>query len=274
MTYVVETARTIGLQSYISISNERMREMYKTLEILQVPSSYPHSSILVFALLHPQHLRLYQTRHLIYALLTCRLPSSQHFALPFQHPYHCLRICGLVVMHSPMQHPVSGTSTRGNAIHWEGEACEILRASTSAEDIQLVCCYFPFQHPDTPSAILSSRRTENFLTDVDVLGLHKAEETLRTIATECKSCCWDWKWSVPFASSTTGLTKAANNTDKDLLTLVSKVTFMALERKACGFPSRAVEDIFDGLTHVRLLLEYRFRKLDVPKEEYEEVEKV
>merc|ERR1711981_286725 len=190
------------------------------LEILQVPSSYPHSSILVFALLHPQHLRLYQTRHLIYALLTCRLPSSQHFALPFQHPYHCLRICGLVVMHSPMQHPVSGTSTRGNAIHWEGEACEILRASTSAEDIQLVCCYFPFQHPDTPSAILSSRRTENFLTDVDVLGLHKAEETLRTIATECKSCCWDWKWSVPFASSTTGLTKAANNTDKDLLTFL------------------------------------------------------
>ena len=42
MTYVVETARTAGFQSYISISNERMREMYKTVEILQVPSLHPH----------------------------------------------------------------------------------------------------------------------------------------------------------------------------------------------------------------------------------------
>ncbi|KAK0113096.1 hypothetical protein ONS95_014800 [Cadophora gregata] len=165
------------------------------------------------------------------------------------------------------------TSTHGSAIHWEGEACEILRASTSAEEIQLVCSYFPFQHPDTPLGILSSRRIENFPTDVDVLGLHKAEETLRTIATECKYCCWNWTWSVPFASSTTGLTKAANNTDKGLLTLISKVTFMALERKACGFPSRAFEDIFDGLTHVRLLLEYRFSKLYVSKKEYEAVGK-
>ena len=173
-----------------------------------------------------------------------------------------------------MQHPVSETSTHGNAIYWEDEACEILRDSTTAKDILLVCSYFPFPHLDIPLAILSSRRTQHSSTDVDVLGLCKAEETLRRIATECNSCSWNWKWSVPFASSTTGLTNAANSTDKDLLTLVSKVTFMALERKACSFPSRAVEDIFDGLTHVRLLLEYRFRKLDVPKEEYEEVEKV
>ena len=173
-----------------------------------------------------------------------------------------------------MQHPVSETSTHGNAIYWEDEACEILRASTSAEEIQLVCCYFPFQHPDTPLDILSSRRIENSLTDIDELVLRKAEETLRRIAIDCNSCSWNWKWSVPFASSTTGLTKAANNTDKDLLTLVSKVTFMALERKACSFPSRAVEDIFDGLTHVRLLLEYRFRKLYVSKEEDEAVGKV
>lgn len=168
-----------------------------------------------------------------------------------------------------MQHPVSETST-----HWEGEACNILRASTSAEDIQIVCSYFPFQHPDTPLGILSSRRTENFLTDVDVLGLHKAEETLRRIATECNSCSWDWKWSLPFASSTTGLTKAANDTDKGLLTLASKVTFMALERKACGFSPGAVEDFFQGLTQVRRVLEYRFNKLGASKEEYETVGKV
>jgi hypothetical protein len=49
---------------------------------------------------------------------------------------------------------------------------------------------------------------------------------------------------------------------------------MALERKACGLPSRAVEDIFDSINHVRLLLEYRFNELDVLKEEYQEVEKV
>jgi hypothetical protein len=71
-----------------------------------------------------------------------------------------------------------------------------------------------------------------------------------------------------------GPTRAAYDTDKDLFTLASKVTFMALERKACGLPSRAVEDIFDGINHVRLLLEYRFNELDVSKEEYEEVEKV
>lgn len=170
-----------------------------------------------------------------------------------------------------MEHPASETLTHGNAIHWEGEACEILRASTSAEAIQLVCSCFPFQHPDTPLGILSSRRTENLLTDVDVLGLHKAEETLRTIATECSSCSWDWKWSLPFAFSTTSLAQAANDTDKDLLTLASKVTFMALERKVAGFPSGAVEDFFQGLTQVRRLLEYRFNELGVSIEEYEAV---
>ncbi|KAH6701341.1 hypothetical protein BKA61DRAFT_681536 [Leptodontidium sp. MPI-SDFR-AT-0119] len=70
-----------------------------------------------------------------------------------------------------------------------------------------------------------------------------------------------------------GPTRAANDTDKDLFTLASKVTFVALERQACGLSSRAVEDIFDGLTHVRLLLEYRFNELGVLIEEYEEVEK-
>jgi len=173
-----------------------------------------------------------------------------------------------------MQHPVLETSTHGNAIHWEGEACEILRASPSAKNIQLVCCYFPFQHPDTPLGILSSRRTENFLTDVDVLGLHRAEETLRRIATECNSCSWDWKWSIPFASSTMGLTIAANDTDKYLSTFASKVTFMALERKACGLPSRVAEDAFGGLNHVRDLLIYRFNHLGASKEDYEAVGKV
>ncbi|PVH67917.1 hypothetical protein DL98DRAFT_542786 [Cadophora sp. DSE1049] len=167
----------------------------------------------------------------------------------------------------------SETSAHGSALHWEDEACEILRASTSAEDIQLVCSYFPFQHPDTPLDILSSRRIENSLTDIDELVLRKAEETLRRIAIECNSCSWNWNWSPPFASSIMGPIRAANDTDKDLFTFASKVTFMALERKACGLPSRAVEDIFDGLTHVRRLLEYRFSEL-VSKEEYEEVEKV
>merc|ERR1711939_904544 len=66
-----------------------------------------------------------------------------------------------VIIDPPMDILALKTSTHGSAIYWEGEACEILRASTSAEEIQLVCCYFPFQHPDTPLDILSSRRIEN-----------------------------------------------------------------------------------------------------------------
>ncbi|PVH68175.1 hypothetical protein DL98DRAFT_599749 [Cadophora sp. DSE1049] len=168
----------------------------------------------------------------------------------------------------------SKMTTYGSSLHWEDDACKILQASTSAEDIQLVCSYFPFQHLDTPLGILSNRMTESSLPEIDELVLRKAEETLRSIATECNSCSWNWKWSPSFASSNLGPTRAANDTDKDLCTQASKVAFVALARKACGLPSRAVEDIFDGLTHVRLLLEYRFNKLDVSKEEYEEVEKV
>ncbi|CZT52262.1 uncharacterized protein RSE6_13554 [Rhynchosporium secalis] len=48
---------------------------------------------------------------------------------------------------------------------------------------------------------------------------------------------------------------------------------MALARRACGLPSRAVEECLDGLTHVQLLLKYRFDKLDISKDAYEEVEK-
>jgi hypothetical protein len=168
----------------------------------------------------------------------------------------------------------SETSSYRSALYWEDDACKILRVSTSAEDIQLVCSYFPFQYPDTPLGILSCRSIESSLTDVDEHVLRKAEETLRRIATECNSCSWNWQWSPLFASSTMGPTTAANDTDKDLFTLAFKVTFMALVRKACGLQSRAVEDICDGINHVRLLLEYRFNELDVSKKEYEEVEKV
>ncbi|CZS94296.1 uncharacterized protein RCO7_10327 [Rhynchosporium graminicola] len=48
---------------------------------------------------------------------------------------------------------------------------------------------------------------------------------------------------------------------------------MALTRRACGLPSRAVEECLDGLTHIQLLLKYRFDKLDILKDAYEEVEK-
>jgi len=71
-----------------------------------------------------------------------------------------------------------------------------------------------------------------------------------------------------------GLTIAANDTDKYLSTFASKVTFMALERKACGLPSRVAEDAFGGLNHVRDLLIYRFNHLGASKEDYEAVGKV
>ncbi|KAH6694381.1 S-adenosyl-L-methionine-dependent methyltransferase [Leptodontidium sp. MPI-SDFR-AT-0119] len=177
-------------------------------------------------------------------------------------------------MDPPMDYLASETPTHGSALHWEDEACEILQDSTTAKDILLVCSYFPFPDPDIPLAILSRRRIENSLTDVDILGLCKAEETLRRVVTECNSCSWNQQWSPPFASSAMGPTRAANDTDKDLFTFASRVTFMALERKACGLSSRAVEDIFDGLTQGRLLLEYRFNELGISKEEYEKVEKL
>ncbi|CZT07023.1 uncharacterized protein RAG0_12613 [Rhynchosporium agropyri] len=139
-------------------------------------------------------------------------------------------------------------STHGGALHWDNDACSILRSSTSAEEIQLVCSYFPFQHPDTPLGMLFSRQTSS-LTNIDKLVLVKAEETLRSITTECESYSWNWKWSPPFVSLSNGPTRAANETDRDLCTLAFNVTFMALTRRACGLPSRAIEECLKGLTH-------------------------
>ncbi|KAH7370299.1 hypothetical protein BKA65DRAFT_14138 [Rhexocercosporidium sp. MPI-PUGE-AT-0058] len=210
--------------------------------------------VLVFASLHPQHLGLHKTRHLNPALLTCKLPSSQHFALPYPTSLPLtvhLRPCG---HHPPMGCSTSESSTHGSALRLH-EACQILQDSTTAKDILLVCSYFPFPHSGIPLDILSSRRTENSLTDVDVLGLCKAEETLRRIATEYNSCSWNWQWSPPFASSAMGPTRVANDTDEALSTFASKVTFMALEREACALSSKAVDDILAGLAHSRRLLE-------------------
>lgn len=87
----------------------------------------------------------------------------------------------------------SETSTHESALCLEGKAYQILRASTSPKDILLICSYFPFQHSDIPLGILSSRRLESSLTEVDELVLCKAEETLRKIVTECNSYSWDWQ---------------------------------------------------------------------------------
>lgn len=138
----------------------------------------------------------------------------------------------------------SKTSAYGSALHWEDDVCEILRVCTSAEDNKLICSYFPFPDLNIPLDIVSGRRTKGSVTDVDKLVLQKAEETFRKIATERDSC------------------------------MASKVTFMSLEREACGFQSRAVGDVLEGINHTRFVLEQRFDKLLRSNKDYEEVEKV
>lgn len=143
---------------------------------------------------------------------------------------------------------------------WETEAEKRLFLSEEPKEIKVICCFVPFQYPDTQCRQLAKRENgtlENILkflgderkvtserkegemyqSDKEIRSLRLAEEVVRFLddshSSSSTKSAWNWKWEAPDHGT------IAENISSQVSSVFSTVTFSDWIRIALNYGAKS-----------------------------------